>query len=221
MNDDHLTILLAEQLIDKLQLSAVVFDSVKNSAHSPELWQEIDLLCAQLALRFSEPAAAHEFFRPARLLYRSLGIDPTRYRPSSEALLRRALLGKPLYRVNTVVDIGNYLSLRFQLPVGIYDLDRLTPPLICRLGKEQEGYIGIQKGWINVNGKVVLADRKGPFGNPSSDSERSRIVLETTSILFVIYAPHPCDQLMAASDFTADLLNRFCGARRRQLDLIS
>ncbi|MBN1540977.1 hypothetical protein JW992_02445 [candidate division KSB1 bacterium] len=209
------------EIIDRVNLSLMLFDEVQNSENRVDLGKELDALCAELRERFKSPVDARDFIQPTRKLYRSLGMDPTRYRPSSEALLRRALLDKPLYRVNTVVDIGNYFSLRFQLPVGIYDFDRLSLPLFCRLGRAGEGYEGIQKGWVNIQNKVAVFDREGPFGNPSSDSYRSRITLGSRRILFLIYAPHCNTELDKLSRIAADLIGRYCGARLLQKDLIA
>ena len=115
----------------------------------------------------------------ARALYKALGLDPTKTRPSNEALLRRVLKGEALYRVNTLVDALNLCSLRAQLPFGLYDLDRVEPPVVLRRGAPGESYEGIRKGAVNVEGRPVLVDAHGPFGNPTSDSARTMITLAT------------------------------------------
>src|SRR5437588_8410999 len=79
----------------------------------------------------------------ARALYRRFGVDPTRVRPSSEALLRRLKRGEPLPRVNSLVDVGNVVSVRLQVPVGLYDLARVEGELRVRLGRDGETYAGI------------------------------------------------------------------------------
>jgi DNA/RNA-binding domain of Phe-tRNA-synthetase-like protein len=107
----------------------------------------------------------------ARALYRRFGIDPTRVRPSSEALLRRLKKGEPLPRVNSLVDVANAMSVRLQVPVGLYDLDKVRgDELVVRLGVEGESYTGIGKERVNVAGRICVADADGPCGNPSSDS---------------------------------------------------
>src|SRR5262245_27174686 len=105
----------------------------------------------------------------ARRLYKALGIDPTKTRPSNEALLRRALKGEALYRINTLVDALNLSSLRFQLPFGLYDLERIAPPVVLRRGTPGESYEGIRKAAVHVEARPVLVDARGPFGNPTSD----------------------------------------------------
>ena len=116
----------------------------------------------------------------ARGLYKSLGLDPTKTRPSNEALLRRVLKGEALYRISTLVDALNLCSLREQVPFGLYDLERVSPPVTLQLGAPGAGYEGIRKAWVNVEGRPVLVDAQGPFGNPTSDSGRTCIRLETT-----------------------------------------
>ncbi|MCU0241995.1 MAG: phenylalanine--tRNA ligase beta subunit-related protein [Vicinamibacteria bacterium] len=124
----------------------------------------------------------------ARELYKSLGIDPTKTRPSNEALLRRVLRGAELYRVNTLVDTVNLCSLTQQMPYGLYDLDRIVMPVILRMGAAEESYEGIRKGRVDVARRPVLADTQGAFGNPTSDSARTMITEQTRAALVVLYA---------------------------------
>ena len=127
--------------------------------------------------------------QPVRATYRALGLDPTKHRPSSEALLRRVLKGQELYRINTLVDALNLCSLRFLVPFGLYDFDQLKPPVALKLGAAGEGYPGIRKEFINVAERYCLADAQGPFGNPSADSDRSKITLTTRNALVVAFLP--------------------------------
>ena len=124
-----------------------------------------------------------------------MGIDPTKTRPSSEALLRRVLKGQGLYTVNTLVDALNLCSLRFLVPFGLYDLTQINPPVTLRLGREGESYAGIRKDRVNVSGRACLVDATEPFGNPTSDSERTKIVLQTTRALVVPFLPQETTDL--------------------------
>jgi DNA/RNA-binding domain of Phe-tRNA-synthetase-like protein len=128
-------------------------------------------------------------------------------------LLRRVLKGESLYRVNTLVDAVNLVSLRRQLPFGLYDLERLGPPLELRLGSPGESYEGIRKGAIRVEGRPVLGDTHGPFGNPSADSARTRIRIETTRALVIAWAPARLDpsRLAAAVSDAVETAVRHCG----------
>jgi DNA/RNA-binding domain of Phe-tRNA-synthetase-like protein len=129
-----------------------------------------------------------------RSMYKQVGLDPTKTRPSSEALLRRLRKGGEFPRVNSVVDVVNWCSAESQLPFGLYDLDRIAPDgatasVTLRLGRPGEEYAGIRKDVVHVQGRLVLADAIGPFGNPTSDSSRTMVTVETTRTLVVIFAP--------------------------------
>ena len=84
-------------------------------------------------------------------MYRRIGLDPTKTRPSSEALLRRVRKGDGLPRINSLVDICNWCSLEFQLPYGLYDLAAIEPPIDLRLGADGEEYEGI--GFVAIRGQ--------------------------------------------------------------------
>jgi DNA/RNA-binding domain of Phe-tRNA-synthetase-like protein len=126
---------------------------------------------------------------PARTLYRRFGVDPTRHRPSSEALLRRVLRGDPLPRVSSLVDVANVVSLRLQVPVGLYDLRLVRGRLTVRLGREGETYPGIRRDTVNVAGRICVADDDGPCGNPSADSGRTMITTATERAAWIFFLP--------------------------------
>lgn len=142
----------------------------------------------------------------ARELYRRFGLDPTRVRPSSEALLRRLKKGEPLPRINSLVDVANALSVQLQVPVGLYDLDKVKgDELVIRLGAEGEGYTGIGKERVNVAGRICVADAEGPCGNPSADSARTMITAETERAAWIYFLPVREDDI----DRTAELVAVF------------
>jgi DNA/RNA-binding domain of Phe-tRNA-synthetase-like protein len=126
-----------------------------------------------------------------RTMYKKVGIDPTKTRPSSEALLRRVRRGDELPRVNSLVDIINWCSLETQLPYGLYDYDRIEGDVTLRLGAPGEEYAGIRKDAVHVGGRLTLADVRGPFGNPTSDSARTMVTTATTRALVVVFCPAP------------------------------
>jgi len=142
----------------------------------------------------------------ARELYRRFGTDPTRVRPSSEALLRRLRKGEPLPRINSLVDVANAMSVQLQVPVGLYDLDKVKgDELVIRLGRDGESYVGIGKERVNVAGRICVCDAEGPCGNPSSDSARTMITTETESAAWIYFLPVTED----AVDRTAELVAVF------------
>lgn len=143
------------------------------------------LAAAEARVRLTPPADADA----VRTMYKRVGIDPTKTRPSNEALLRRVRKGDTIPRINSLVDIVNWCSLEFQLPYGLYDLSKINGPVTIRLGADGESYPGIRKEDVNVSGRITVADATGAFGNPTSDSARTMVTTATTDALVVIYAP--------------------------------
>lgn len=143
------------------------------------------LTAAEARVRLTPPADADA----VRTMYKRVGIDPTKTRPSNEALLRRVRKGDTIPRINSLVDIVNWCSLEFQLPYGLYDLSKINGPVTIRLGADGESYPGIRKDDVNVSGRITVADATGAFGNPTSDSARTMVTTATTDALVVIYAP--------------------------------
>ncbi len=157
---------------------------------STELEREIERTCASMRERHAgrKPSEIAEL-APARTLYKSFGIDPTRTRPSSESLLRRVLKGESLPRISSAVDLSNLLALRFLLPIGLYDTAAIAGRVVLRAGTPGESYAGIRKSEVHLAGRPVLADETGPFGNPTSDSARTCVTTSTSALLLVVFAP--------------------------------
>ena len=148
-----------------------------------------------------------------RTMYKRVGLDPTKTRPSNEALLRRVRKGQSLPRINTLVDVINWCSVEWQLPYGLYDRSRVDGAVTLRLGREGEEYRGIRKDAVHVAGRLVLADAAGPFGNPTSDSARTMVTPATTDALVVVYTPAGLTSARLASvlDQTAARIAHVCG----------
>jgi DNA/RNA-binding domain of Phe-tRNA-synthetase-like protein len=208
---------IGRDVAGRVRVGLLAIESISVREHDAALDAEVDRTCASFRERYGEGKSSEvPGTSDARTLYKALGIDPTKTRPSNEALLRRALKGETLYRINTVVDALNLVSLREQLPFGLYDLDRVKPPVVLRRGKAGESYEGIRKGFVNVEARPVLVDVEGPFGNPTSDSARTMITLEARNALVVAYAPagYNLGRLNGVLDATAETLVRFCGGAR-------
>jgi DNA/RNA-binding domain of Phe-tRNA-synthetase-like protein len=171
------------------------------------------LAAAETTLRSA--GVSEDAVQATRAMYRQFGVDPTKTRPSSEALWRRVRKGERLPRINTVVDVCNWCSLEFQVPYGLYDDDRIDGPIEFRRGRPGEQYGGIRKEVVHVADRPVLADRRGPFGNPTSDSARTMVTPATRRVLVVIFAPrrYAGARLSAALDVTAARLARYAGGR--------
>lgn len=150
-----------------------------------------------------------------RTMYKRVGLDPTKRRPSNEALLRRVRRGDALPRINAMVDVINWCSLEFQLPYGLYDAAQIVGAVTLRLGREGEEYTGIRKDTVHVAGRITVADDRGPFGNPTSDSARTMVTAATTDALVIVYAPVDVErpQLEHVVQVTAERIAHVCGGQ--------
>ena len=126
--------------------------------------------------------------KESRAAYKAFGKDPSRYRVSSEALIRRIGQGKGLYEVNTVVDVNNLISIESGFSVGSYDTARMGEDLVFRIGEAGETYKGIGKEEIKIDALPVLADEQGAIGSSTSDSERAMISEDAQEVLTLIYS---------------------------------
>jgi DNA/RNA-binding domain of Phe-tRNA-synthetase-like protein len=167
------------------------------------------LAAAEAAVRMYPPAEV----TAVRSMYKRVGLDPTKTRPSSEALLRRVRRGDTLPRINSMVDVCNWCSLEFQLPYGLYDAARIDGDIELRTGIAGESYPGIRKDEVHVGGRIALVDRAGPFGNPTSDSARTMVTTATTRALLVVFAPREVDgrHLARVLDTTSSRMTEFTG----------
>jgi DNA/RNA-binding domain of Phe-tRNA-synthetase-like protein len=178
-------LVVAGEIAGIVRPHAFTVAGVRASGRPRALDQALDEATGRLRARDVNPAITDA----VRAMYRRLGVDPTKTRPSSEALLRRVRRGEPLPRVNALVDVINWSSAESGLPFGLYDLDRIEGPVEARRGRAGEEYAGIRKDVVHLEGRLTLADRLGPFGNPTSDSARTMITDSTSAILVVIFVP--------------------------------
>ena len=139
------------------------------------------------AIRSAHARSLPPGFAASRRLFNSLHIDPTRHRPSAEALWRRLRDKNDFPRVNPLVDLTNLLSLKFQISFGLYDLEQLQCPVVIALGNANDQYLGIRKETLNFNGKIVLRDAHGAFGNPSADSLRASVSEKSLDIVQILF----------------------------------
>jgi DNA/RNA-binding domain of Phe-tRNA-synthetase-like protein len=173
-----------------VKLGVVEADSVAIVLVNPELAKEMETISDRLRREMTvEQVAELEPIRSVRAMFHAWGVDPARYRPSAEALLRRVAQGKGLYRISNVVDANNLGSIETGWPYGCYNRAVLVPPIAFRAATRGETYEGIGKQTWHLEGRPVLADVLGPFGSPISDSTRTMITEETRQLLAIIYAP--------------------------------
>ena len=179
------TLTLSPDLIEIVRPVMAIADAVRVVDREARL----DIPLRESAARMRLAADSPDITAAVRTMYKRVGIDPTKTRPSSEALLRRVRRGDELPRINSAVDIINWCSFESQLPFGLYDVDRIQGDVMLRLGADGEAYAGIRKDEVHVAGRLTLVDDLGPFGNPTSDSARTMVSTATTRLMVVIFAP--------------------------------
>jgi len=179
------TLTLSPDLVEIVRPVMAIADAVRVVDREARL----DIPLRESAARMRLAADSPDITAAVRTMYKRVGIDPTKTRPSSEALLRRVRRGDELPRINSAVDIINWCSFESQLPFGLYDVDRIQGDVMLRLGADGEAYAGIRKDEVHVAGRLTLVDDLGPFGNPTSDSARTMVSTATTRLMVVIFAP--------------------------------
>jgi DNA/RNA-binding domain of Phe-tRNA-synthetase-like protein len=187
---------------------------VKNSAYNEALWNEIG--AAELTLRSNFPIEQINKI-PAicatREAYKALGKDPNRYRPSAEALCRRILRSLPLYKINTLVDLINLVSIRTGYSIGGFDADKIEGNnLLLTAGTVDDTFEGIGRGALNIEGLPVYKDAVGGIGTPTSDHERTKLSVETTHLLMIINGYSGSDGITGTVAWSVDLLKKYAGA---------
>jgi DNA/RNA-binding domain of Phe-tRNA-synthetase-like protein len=184
------TIGIAKEFEGSARVGILQMDGVTVHESPSELKTMLNSLADEYAAKYKdEPLGEIATVKKVRLIFHRAGLDPTRYRPSSESLLRRSVKGKGLYFINSVVDLINYFSLKTLWPIGLYDADKLKPPITWRIGQEGESYESIGRDRLHLAHFPLLVDQEGPFGSPISDSMRTRVTETCTRILWITFAP--------------------------------
>jgi DNA/RNA-binding domain of Phe-tRNA-synthetase-like protein len=187
--------------------------NVEVKTQNETLWKRIDETCIGIQSSMKvEEISEIPAISSTRKAYRAFGKDPARYRPSSEALMRRVVKGYGLYRVNNVVDIVNLVSLETGFSIGGYDIVNILPPIVMSVGKDDDIYNGIGRGELNIEGLPVLRDQLGAFGSPTSDSTRTSVVDDTQKFMMVIFGFGDHASMPAAIQFAETLLKEYASA---------
>lgn len=208
------------QACPRLHLGIISCDVV-NTLSDEALWAVI--AAEEESLRLSmcmEEIARRIPIYETRQAYKKLGKDPNRYRPSAEALCRRILKGNPLYKIDTLVDLINLVSIRTGYSIGGFDAGKIKGDLILGVGKADELFTGIGRGPLNIEGLPVYRDEQGGIGTPTSDDERTKIDLSTTKLLMIINGYSGEEGLMEAVVYAKDLLEKYATARNIQIETI-
>ena len=194
-------------------VGACVEAEVVNTPYCEELWKDIEELGNRYkATLTTETLKEMSSIAATRSVYRACGKDPSRYRPASEALIRRILQGKALYQIDTLVDLINLASIAYGYSIGGFDADKFVgDTLTLGIGREGEPYEGIGRGLINIQGLPVYRDAIGGVGTPTSDNERTKIELSTRHLMVLINGYDGCEQRVTENArYILDLLARYC-----------
>lgn len=206
------------------QLRAVAIEAeVQNPPTCDALWDEIAQTCGRLGAQAMETVNKRPAIAATRAAYKALGKDPNRYRPSAEAMTRRAVKGLELYRSTTLVDLINLLSLASGHSIGGFDADAVEgDALEIGRGREGEPYEAIGRGQLNIEGLPVLRDSRGGIGTPTSDNDRTKMSGSTRRLLMVANLYGPSE--MTDDEFLAmarRLLGQYAGAADIKISIFS
>ena len=203
-------------------VGACVETYVTNTPYSEGLWTEIHQLENEFrATLTTETLKQLPGIAATRRVYRACGKDPSRYRPASEALIRRMLQGKELYQIDTLVDLVNLASIRFGYSIGGFDADCFVgDTLTLGVGKAGEPYEGIGRGTINIEGLPVYRDAVGGVGTPTSDHERTKMTLDTTHLVVLINGYDGDEERVRANaEYILRLTEQYCGGHDGRMEI--
>ncbi len=196
-------------------VGACVEANVSNSPYCQPLWDEIDAMGNKYRSTLTtESLKQLSGIAATRRVYRACGKDPSRYRPASEALIRRQLTNKSLYQIDTLVDLTNLASIAYGYSIGGFDADKFHgDTLTLGIGRAGEPYEGISRGMINIEGLPVYRDATGGVGTPTSDNERTKITLQTTHLVVLIngYDGNEAN-VKANAEYIQELLRKYCNS---------
>ena len=187
--------------------------SIINPDSDELLWQELDAEIETFRQRYIvEDINKLPGIYEMRQVYKKLGKDPNRYRPSAEALCRRILKSKDLYRINTLVDMINMVSIHTGFSIGGFDCDKIAGDLKLGVGVKEDVFHAIGRGILNIEGIPVYRDESGGIGTPTSDEERTKIGLDTTKLLLIINSAGGTEGLEEALALSKRLLITYSSA---------
>ena len=193
-------------------VGACVDAEVENTSFSQPLWDEIHEMEERFRSELTtESLKEQSGIAATRRVYKACGKAPSRYRPASEALIRRMLQGKELYQINTMVDLINLASIAYGYSIGGFDAGKFVgDTLTLGIGREGEPYEGIGRGMINIHGLPVYRDAEGGVGTPTSDHERTKITMDTRHLVVLINGyDGKAERVEANARFIQELLRRY------------
>lgn len=199
----------------------IISSEVKVEPSPDALWKLIEAQCGRLAQSLQiDQITSLPLIKASRKAYKATGKDPARYRLSAEALIRRVVKERSLYRINNVVDLLNLVSVTYGFSIGGYDADCIHGNIVMGIGQPDEPYTGIGRGELNIENLPVFRDEWGAFGSPTSDSERTAVGEQTKNFLMVLIGFGGLHDLQEACEYSAGLLKEFASATQPDIKLI-
>ena len=200
---------------------AIISCEVQNSETSAALWSELEAEIQQFRETYTlEDINKRPTIAATRSIYKSLGKDPNRYRPSAEALCRRIIRNIPIYKVSTLVDIINLVSIRSGFSIGGFDANLIQGDLELDAGTASDDFEAIGRGKLNVEGLPLYKDRVGGIGTPTSDNERTKLSPDTTQLLVVINGYNGENGLLEAVNHCIQLLEKYAALGRYEVSIL-
>jgi DNA/RNA-binding domain of Phe-tRNA-synthetase-like protein len=200
---------------------AIITCEVTNPETSVALWGELeDEIQLFREIYVIEDINKRPTIAATRSIYKSLGKDPNRYRPSAEALCRRIIRGIPIYKVSTLVDVINLVSIRSGFSIGGFDADLILGDVKLEAGAASDDFEAIGRGKLNVEGLPLYKDEVGGIGTPTSDNERTKLSADTTQLLVVINGYSGENGLLEAANHCIQLLGKYAALGKYEVDII-
>ena len=199
----------------------IICCELQNSEFNAQLWEEISQIETGIKQKFTlDTIREQENISTTRDAYKAFGGDPNRYRPSADSLYRRIVKGNGLYKISTLVDIINMISLKTGYSIGGFDMQKVVGKVEVGIGRKDEAYEGIGRGELNIEGLQVIRDEAGPIGTPTSDHVRTSVQLETTKFYMHINAYSGLKNLEDAISLSKEALSNYVFARDIQIKII-
>lgn len=196
--------------------------TVVNSETCDELWAEIEQAAQEVSNTYELLAInARPAIAGTRKLYKSLGKDPGRYRVASEQLCRRIVKGLGIYRLTTLIDVVNLVSIKSGYAISGLDADKIKgDTLTLGVGMSGEEYHGIGRGQLNIENMPVYRDALGGIATPTSDEERTKFTIDTTTVQININAFAPEMPIKEAVDMMVALLKKYAQATNIETSIV-
>lgn len=200
---------------------AIITCEVENPETSSDFWCEMEAEIKRIKSIYAlDQINKRPEIAATRKTYKILGKDPNRYRPSAEALCRRILREIPIYKVSTLVDIINLISIRSGYSIGGFDKEKIQGNIRLGVGTAADEFEAIGRGLLNVEGLPLYRDEKGGIGTPTSDNERTKITQNTTQLMMIINGYSGKEGLQEAVDHSIRLLKKYAGAKKCEVSWI-